>query len=325
MRFQSKIAYGSNCVALGTSGIATESLSVYVLTRFAHSILEGTIMFKWVSILFIAGCLLASFPVSGICQETKPPANEVTAKQKSSLQRLSGMKLSFNLVNKNFDETIEMLRLKTNLNFLIDDLPPEKLFTYSGNADIKAALDRICKFFDYSWKIGKNGDVQMLRSFTDELDAPQANLPELEKISTEMIDLFASVGVYKGRKTTSPYMTRNFYRSLDANQLQRLRRGEVIHASELQPLQFELLKGALSSYVFGYLIRQFGEFHSIMTSMKHMNLQILTTKRGAKKLFLNLAPQIDEGNSYLMRVFHPEKSNEPILTKPNDREETNIE
>ena len=275
--------------------------------------------FKWGSKICVAFFLIANLHANAFSQEINKQAKASAtsgSRQQTGLDRLAAMKIMLKIDGKNFEESIEIIKSKTDMNFLIDDTAPTKLFTYFGNTDVKSALDKLCEFFDYSWKIGKNREIQMLRSFTGELDAPQANLPELEKISSELVDLFASIGCYPGRKTTSPYMTKKFYKSLDSSQIERLKRGEVLLATDLQPAQFDLLKGALSSYVFGGMTNQFGAFHNIIASMKHTNLQMLSIKDGSKKLFLNLSPQIDEENSFLMRIFYPEKLGKSVLVNP---------
>ena len=131
----------------------------------------------------------------GIGAQTR---NSVRAKPSLSeseiqMQALSSRKIQLKFDKKSFGESLSLFREKCKLNFLVDDVPSDELFSLNADSDLRTILDQFTLFYDYYFKVAKSGEIQILRRFSGETELPQANLPELKQVSREILSNFESL------------------------------------------------------------------------------------------------------------------------------------
>ena len=242
-----------------------------------------------VCILFLF-CLLVSMSKTGtLCYaqtaSAKASKTQLTLSEKVLL-RLKSEKIKVDLKNNSFQEALETLGLEGKLNFIADDIPSEDKFTFKFEGDIKAVIDKFADFYDYSWKVGRGGEIQMMKQFCAPRDFPQANRAELLQVVKEMQSVMGSLGSFPGKENLTPYTMNALYRSLTDSQVNYIKSGKDIAATQLNGEQYDRLKKATVSYLSGedvnscelfktritqlnqsYFIRDIGDYNDILFIM----------------------------------------------------------
>ena len=232
--------------------------------------------------------------------KTKPSLSESYIQ----MQALSSRKIQLKFDKKSFSESLALIREKSKLNFLIDDIPPEELFSMNIDSDLKTVLDKFTLFFDYYWKIGKSGEIQMLRRFSGETDLPQTNLLEMKQVSREMLSVFESLGSVPGTRESGDWKALKFVESLNPLQLKTIENEETISASQLNAEQFRLFKTATWNFLLNPPTQIWGKFHLILNNLTKMNIK-LTSDVSYPALNLNIYPRIQKGFTFYIRSFDP--------------------
>ena len=242
---------------------------------------------------------------SAFAQESQNPLSKQNTNitiQEDSPKSLNKVLIQFDVEKKNFGEIVHILREKTKLNFIVDDIPSDELCSIHMKAPVSEVLTKFAYYYDYTWKVGANGEIQMLKQFGNPDHLPQTNLKELTQVGVEILDLFTRLGLDTSSKETEPYAMRKLYHSLTPDQVDRLKRGEIITGRQLSATQFAALKQAANSYVWNDLIVAFSEFYSFLKYLPYSNLEMVD-QFGNQVLFLNQSSHYDRDTSKALRVF----------------------
>ena len=238
--------------------------------------------------------------------QTEKKSHSASKPQKSEsdtlMDSLKRQKIHFEISKKSFVEAMQLIRDKTKLNFIVDDIPGDDIFTLKDDSDVASLLTKFSHFYDYTWKIGEKGEIQMLRQFGKPTDLPQVNLPELRQFGVEIMSLLSVLGVDTTSKEPSEFKLKKLYQSLTTNQVNSMKNGTGIPATQLSPVQFSLLKEVTSSYIWTVPAIAFSEFASLMTNLPSTYLQVIDDN-GDPVLFLNRLTKYDREYSTAMRVF----------------------
>ncbi len=142
--------------------------------------------------IFFSCVLCLSMTLHALSQDhVKPSPVSPNRKSESEIKttELLKSKVTLKLEKVTFAAAISSIRKKSGLNFIIDDIPGDELFTANFDSDIVTVLAKFSRFSDYTWKIGSHGEIQMIRQFAKPLHLPEVNLPELRQLGSEIMSL----------------------------------------------------------------------------------------------------------------------------------------
>lgn len=178
----------------------------------------------------------------------------LVAKQEESnnagVVRLKRLTIKLKLKEVAFVDALNALNSASQLDFIADDVPSNEKISINYEGELATAIDKIASFYDYSWKVGKSGEIQMMKKFSAEHDYPQAHAGEIAQVVKEMQSVLASIGAFPGEEHRIPATTKKFYRSLTQDQVRLLKSSYEMPASQLSEVQFQLLREVAASHLF---------------------------------------------------------------------------
>lgn len=200
-------------------------------------------IWKWSGIALICLLIVLCFHAASLSQTTNPtlPKKTLELSEKVAL-RLKTEKVATNLKEVTFQEAIKELSRQCKIGFIADDIPSSDRFTIKYVGTIKSLLDKFADFYDYSWKVGGEGEIQMMKQFSALHDYPQANMPELMQTAKEMQDVFSSIGSYPGAQNRLHPVAKTLYASFTQEQLAYLKAGNGIKATDFSQEQFAMVR-----------------------------------------------------------------------------------
>ncbi len=254
------------------------------------------------TLLFIFGSVGCKQSLAQVSSATSRRAT-VTVRE-SILQRLLNEKVKIEFKESSFEGALKMLSKRIHLNFLADDVPSEEKLSFKYDGELKSLIDKFASFYDYSWKVGNSGEVQMMKQFSATHDYPQAHLKEMLQTAKEMQSVHASLGSYAGKEFEEPFRMKKLYQSFSQDQIAYLNSGKEVRASELSPTQFELLMRATSSFLLNKDAQSCEEMNYRLKNLPRSTLE-QEFLSGSNVVFLNFAPSETFFQKLYIRSYSP--------------------
>jgi hypothetical protein len=210
------------------------------------------------------------------------------ASQQNSLSEITDLSrrpVKFSFKAQRFDDVIATLSTKIGLNILVDDEPLNQNLTLEFDGDAKAVLDQVSDKFDYSWKQKPGGIIVMYKRFHNASEHPQYNLPELQRMAHDMVNIFKAIpnAIPVDANDDFTMRTNLFYGLLTPPQVEMLQAGKMLHGSDLNAEQAEALQVAILRNMFFDQVTPWQELSADLDGLQCSSFHLRTLRPFASK------------------------------------------
>jgi hypothetical protein len=146
----------------------------------------------------------------------------------------------FHLQDASLETIAQSLMTNGHISLLIDGEPLRKRSNLDIQGTLAEALDRVADDFDYNWRTTKSGIVLLTKRFKNPEELPQLNLPEMRQMAKDIWQTMNSLPVDTDAAQAAPLL-KALLTQLDKTQVDALKSGQVLHGSDLNPTQAQLL------------------------------------------------------------------------------------
>ncbi len=189
-----------------------------------------------------------------LCIYTILPAICHSQNTPTYFNRPVGLPFSFNkaatvsLKSASISQICDILHKKYDLDFMMNGAPRVVLHPVNANGTVWQVLDQVGKIFDYSWKYHRTSELIILvRDFSRMTDAPQTNLPEMQRMASLITNTLASSVPLPPTKDLLIVMAKNAIRTLGPMQATQLKQPHGVAIGGMPPASQMMFENLVES------------------------------------------------------------------------------
>lgn len=167
---------------------------------------------------------------------------------------------------------LEAISAQTGVSIMTDGAPRRASaeLNYSGIAD--EALHRVADLFDYKWRVSSAGVILMTKRFSDPDERPQVNLPEMRRVSQEIMRLLDFLPYDREPHSEGRTLTA-LMNALEPGQVERMKAGSLLKVGTLSPRQRALVEAAVLTNTLAPTYQAWFKLYQQLTNLNQSWLQ----------------------------------------------------